>query len=182
MKRYLTAVVILLAVSVMAWVAFGQPEGAGRPAGAGRGFMGPEEQQKALAVIEEQVAKLKAAVQARGLPEGKSFQDLSEEEKASLKEKFAKVGEERRAAIRTILAQLARLQGRMQPPAEGEQFIIVNTADLKAIQELAVKEKAKETADRIAALMAPGRGFGGGPRPERPAGTRPGAGEKPKQP
>jgi len=163
--------------------------------GAAGAMFGREAQLEAIKAIEEQMAKLKAGMQAPGPAPGTSFQNLSEEEKTKLREQFTKAREERQNAIRTIVAQIARLQGRVQPPAEGEQFIIVNTADLKAIQELAAKEKAKETADRLTALVEAGRrgfGFGrfsfpGGP-PGQPGerGTRPepqrGAGAAEKQP
>lgn len=190
MKKYLTVIIVIVVALTMAWVAFGQERTPGRGAGAGGGrggFMTPEEQQKVFQVIQDQLGKLKAAMQASPLGQGRSFQDLSEEERTQLREKFTKIREERQAAIGAILAQLARLQGRMQPPAAGEQFIIVSTADLKAVQELAVKEKAKETADRLTALVEGRRGFRGGPpgqpgeggtrqRPQRGAGTPGGAG------
>jgi len=171
MKKYLTVIVVIAVALTMAWVTFGQERAPGRGAGAGGGrggFMTPEEQQKVIEVIEQQVAKLKEGLKAQPRPEG--FADLSEEEKTQLREKFTKAREARQAAIGTILAQLARLQGRMQPPAEGEQFIIVNTADLKAVRELAVKEKAKETEDRLTTMIErPTRGFGG-----RTGGGQPG--------
>jgi len=165
MKRYIISTVVVLAVLAVAWAVFGQEESKPARAGRGRGFMTPEEQLKVLGAIEQQVAKLKEVVKASAPPTGKSFQDLSEEEKAKLKEQMTKAREERQAAIRAILVQLARLQGQPQP-AEGEQFIIVNTADLKAVQALAEKEKAKETATRIADLLQPPRRGGAG----RPAG------------
>jgi hypothetical protein len=165
MKKYLTVIVVIVVALTMAWVTFGQEQGQGRGAGGatragGRGgFMTAEEQQKMFQVIEQQLGKLKAAMQTSPLAQGRSFQDMSEEERTQLREKFTKIRQEQQAAIGTILAQLARLQGRMQPPAEGEQFIIVSTADIKAVQELATKEKATETADRLARLAGP-RGFG----------------------
>jgi len=183
MKRYLISAVIILAVLAVTWAVFAQE--AEKPRGAGRGgFLPPEEQQKAIEAIEQQVVKLKAIVQTQVLPAGKSFQDLSEEERAKVKEQFTKAREERQAAIGAILAQLARLQGQMQPLAEGERFIIVNTADLKAVQAQAEKEKAKETADRIAALLQPRRGGPGRPpvgQPGQPGerGTRQKPAEKP---
>jgi hypothetical protein len=190
MKKYLTVIVVIAVALAMAWVTFGQERGTGRGTGAGGagrgGFMTPEEQQKVIEAIEQQVAKLKEGLKAQPRPEG--FADLSEEEKTQLREKFTKAREVRQAAIGGILAQLARLQGRMQPPAEGEQFIIVNTADLKAVRELAVKEKAKETEDRLTAMIErPTRGFGGrGTGGARGEGTTPrtprGAGATEKQP
>jgi len=179
MKKYLTVIVVIAVALAMAWVTFGQERATGRGAGAGGGrggFMTPEEQQKVIEAIEQQVAKLKEGLKAQPRPEG--FADLSEEEKTQLREKFTKAREARQAAIGTILAQLARLQGRMQPPAEGEQFIIVNTADLKAVRELAVKEKAKETEDRLTTMIErPTRGFGG-----RTGGGQRGEGTTPRTP
>ena len=179
MKKYLTVIVVIAVALAMAWVTFGQERTASRVAGAGGargGFMTPEEQQKVIEAIEQQVAKLKEGLKAQPRPEG--FADLSEEEKTQLREKFTKAREARQAAIGTILAQLARLQGRMQPPAEGEQFIIVNTADLKAVRELAVKEKAKETEDRLTTMIErPTRGFGG-----RTGGGQRGEGTTPRTP
>jgi len=179
MKKYLTVIVVIAVALAMAWVTFGQERATGRGAGAGGargGFMTPEEQQKVIEAIEQQVAKLKEGLKVQPRPEG--FANLSEEEKTQLKEKFAKARDARQAAIGTILAQLARLQGRMQPPAEGEQFIIVNTADLKAVRELAVKEKAKETEDRLTTMIErPTRGFGG-----RTGGGQRGEGTTPRTP
>jgi len=120
--------------------------------GFGRGgFMSPEDQQKAIKAIEEQLAKLKAAQIAR--PAG-GFRDLSEDERAKLKEKMTKVFRERRQALQTITAQVARLQGRRQPAAQGGQYLIINIGDLKPIQNSAVKEKAKETAQLLERLIA----------------------------
>jgi hypothetical protein len=87
---------------------------------------------------------------------------MSEEERTKLREQMRTARQERQAAFRTIIAQIAMLQGQRQPTTEGEEFIIINTSQLKAIQELAVKEKAKETADRLTSLLeSPQRGMGG---------------------
>ena len=134
----------------------------------GRGRrLGREDQLKAIKVIEKQLAKLKAGIEAMG--ERRSFRDLSEEERTKLRERFAKSREERDKAIKAIITQIASLQGQRQP-AEGEELIIVNTGELKAIRELAVKEKAKETAQRLERLGRGRMGFGG--RPRTGTGTR----------
>lgn len=135
-----------------------------------RGTMfGREAQLEAIKAIEEQLAKLKAGMESQG--QLRPSQDLSEQERTRLREQFTKAREERQTAIRTIVAQLARLQGRMRPATEGEQYIIVSTADLKAVSELATKEKAKETADRLMALVEAGqRGVGFGRFPARQPG------------
>jgi len=209
MKRYLIPIITVLVVLVVAWTAFGQAEERARQrgnmseeerakmrerfanmseeeraqmrqrVGAGRGgLMSSEDQAKAIKTIEEQLAKLKAAQIT--MPEG-GFQDLSEEQRTKLRENM----QNRQQALQTIIAQVAMLQGRRQPAAGGEggQFMIINTGDLKPIQEAALKEKAKETTQLIERLIArgSGRGFGGrgpgagqrpqsGPRAPRPEG------------
>ncbi len=145
--------------------------------GSGRGgFMGPEDQEKAIKTIEAQLAKLKAAKFTR--PQG-GYQDLSEEERAKLREKMTKVFQDRQSALQTIIAQVARLQGRRGPAREGAQYLILSTSDLKPIQAAATKEKAKETAKLLQSLIARGsgrRGFGGGRPPG--AGQRPQGGQR----
>jgi len=144
--------------------------------GFGRGgFLSPEDQQKAIKAIEGQLAKLKAAQITR--PEG-GFQNLSEDERAKLREKMTKVFQDRQNALQTIIAQVARLQGRRQPAVEGTRYLIINVGDLKPIQAAAVKEKAKETAQLLDRLIArgSGRGFGGRPGTgQRPQGGQRGA-------
>jgi len=196
MKRYLIPIIAVLVVLAVTLVAFGQAEDRARQregmrerfqnmseeerakfreqmrarGGFGRGgFLSSEDQQKAIKVIEAQLAKLKAAQITR--PTG-GFRDLPEDERAKIMEKYRKVRQERQQALQTIIAQVARLQGRRQPAAEAGQYIIVNVGDLKPIQAAAVKEKAKETAQLLDRLIArgSGRGFGGrpgtGPRPQ----------------
>ena len=140
----------------------------------GRGRrLGREDQLKAIEAVQEQVAKLKKGIQAQST-ERRSFQDMSEEERTKMREESTKAREERNKAIQAIVTQIARLQGQREP-AEGEQLIIINTGQLKPIQELAVKEKAKETAQRLERLMSRGRGGFGG----RPGGARTSTGERP---
>ena len=151
--------------------------------GSGRGgFARPEDQQEAIKAIEAQLAKLKAGTQMPR-PQG-GFQDLSEDERAKLREQMTKARQDRQQALQTIIAQVARLQGRRAPDRQGAQYLIISTSDLKPIQEAAVKEKAKETAQLIERLMARGsgaRGFGGGRAPG--SGQRPGGGTRgPRRP
>lgn len=138
-----------------------------------------EEQLKAIETIEEQVAKLKAALEAVS-PENRSqFRDLSEEERAALREKMVAAMRGRQTAIRTIEDELAKLRGRGRPEIAQQEQI----GELRAIHKLAVKEKAAETAERLEKLIAslrrePPRG---GPRPElRPRGDALGA--RPERP
>ncbi len=198
MKRYLILIVAVLVVLVVALAAFAQDEEttaqrvqrqresmrqryenmseaerekfrAQMQQRFGGGRIGRQEQLKAIEVIEEQVAKLKAAMQSTGREARGSFRDLSEEERAKLREKMAKAGRERQTAIRAIEEQLAKLRGpgRPQQPQAGRQPSI---GELRAIHDLAVKEKATQTARRLERLIARYQrepGSGRTPRPER---------------
>ncbi|GAI09836.1 unnamed protein product [marine sediment metagenome] len=115
----------------------------------GRGI-GRQEQLKAIEAIEEQVAKLKAAMQSTGREDRSRFRDLSEEERAKLREKMAKAGRERQRAIRAIEEQLAKLRGPGRPQAGRQPSI----GELRVIHGLAVKEKATQTARRLERLIA----------------------------
>lgn len=196
MKKYAIPIVVVLAVLAVTWSAFAQAQDRAsqregmrerfqnmseeerakfREQMRSRGFRGSrmsrEDQEKAIKTIEEQVAKLKAATQVQ-MPEG-GFQDLSEEQRNKLRQSFT----DRRTALAAIVAQVAQLQGRRQPEGEGTQFIIINTADLKPIQEAATKEKAEETSKLLARLAGRGRGFFGGRRPGS-GGQRPQGGQR----
>jgi len=142
--------------------------GAGR-GGAGRGGFSPENQLKAIKAIEEQCAKLKAGIKTMGSGPRPSFQDLSEEERTKLRESFTKARQDQQRALQAIMAQVAALQGR-PPAAEGARLILINASDLKPIQDLALKEKAKETAASLERLLR-GGGPGGRP-PGAPGGQR----------
>jgi len=183
MKKYAIPAVILLAILALVMVSYGQPQdreamrerwqnmseeerAAFRERMRERGFgarLSREDQEKAVKEIEAQVAKLKVAIRVER-PQG-GFQDLSEEERNKLRQSFT----DRRNALQAIVTQIAALQGRTQPEAEDARFIIINTVDLKPIQEMAEKEKAKETAQLLArmATRGPVRGFG-----RRPGGQQ----------
>jgi hypothetical protein len=120
-----------------------------------------EDLEKAVKAIEEQMDKLKATIQVVR-PQG-GIQKLSVDERAKLRESVRN----RRTALQAIIAQVALLQGLTQPEEEGAQFIIINTADLKSIYEMAEKEKATETAQLLSrmAVRVTGRGLGGRQRP-----------------
>ena len=154
MKRYLISIVSILMILAAAWISFGQPEGtpAERPARAGgdrRQGMRREERLKVIASIEEQLTKIKSGLES--LPAGQvRRQDLPEEERNKLRENFRKIREERQQSVAMIEEQLAKLKGERQLRAEHEEFI----GKLNTIHELAVKEKATETAASIEKLIA----------------------------
>ena len=161
MKKYAIPVVVILAVIAVTWSAFAQAQdrpqrGSGRGGGTRRSRMTTQDQQKAIKAIEEQLVKVKAAAQVQ-IPQG-GFADLSEEERTKIMTAYR----DRSTALQAIVAQVALLQGRTQPTEEGARFIIINTTDLKPIQEAATKEKAEETGKLLERLMARGSGRGGG--------------------
>jgi len=142
----------------------------------------PEEQLKAVKAIEEQLAKLKAGIGAMGTGQQRPFSELSDEERAKMRESFSKARELRQTALNEILKQLSLLQGRGPQAAEGEELVIVNTAELQAIHDLALKEKAEQTAQRIGRLSTGRRGFGGRTRGQMGPAATPGAPGGPRGP
>ena len=86
MKRYIVTIVSILVFLTVSWVCFGQAERGEvkRPGEAkGRGErwrMRYEEQLKAVATIEEQIAKVKSSLEERR-GDRRSWQDLSDEER-----------------------------------------------------------------------------------------------------
>jgi len=145
MKRYLIATVVVLAV---AWVAFGQEQSER----AQRWARYREAQTKAIAAIQEQAGKLKTAFEesAKRMASFRNWQDLSEEERAKLREEWTKRREEWGKMLEEIEQQVAKLKGRRRLTAEHEESI----NELKKIQELAEKEDADETAKHVEELIA----------------------------
>ena len=119
---------------------------------AGRGLVfGREAQLKVIEAIEEQLEKLKEAIQAG--PEREAFRKLREaspEEKAKLRETWQKALQERQRLIQGIQQQLARLGG----PRPSTIRLGVPIKELQGIHELAVKEKAERTAERLDKLIS----------------------------
>ena len=111
--------------------------------------MGRDAQLKSIKAIEAQVAKLKAAVET-GAPENRErIRELSQEDRAKLREKMMAAMRERQTAIRAIEQELAKLRGSRRPPTVSEARL----SELRAIHKLAVKEKATQTADRLDKLI-----------------------------
>jgi len=122
-----------------------------RERNASRG-LGSEGQLKVIALIEEQVAKLKAAV--KSIAQGRDrYQNMSEEERTEYRKKMAQIARTRRDAIEEVEQQLSKLKFREQ---RRQQAVEPQTRvkELQEIHQLAVKEKATETAKRLEALIA----------------------------
>lgn len=140
--------------------------------GGRRRILSREDQLSSIKAIEMELEKIKATVSA--LPEaGSSLQDLSEEERTRLREQSTKAGRERDQAIQAIIAQIAMLQAQRQlrPNTDNEEYVIINIGDLKQVQEMAAKEKAVETSQRIEWLIA--RAMSTGSTGGRPPGVVP---------
>ncbi len=141
--------------------------------GSRRQMLGREQQLEVIAAIQEQLAKLKAAVENIDPDARSRVRDLSDDERAKLREKMMASMRERQTALRAINEHLAKLggPGRPGPDTRGP------AGELKAIYDLAVKEKATETAKNIEKLMARYRrqspGGMPGPRPRRERPPRP---------
>lgn len=148
MKRHLILIVSAVVIGGLAWVAFGQPEGSTGKRSSRRG-MWRERQQKAVAAIEEQLAKIKAGMESSARRTG-SWRDLPEEERTKLREQFRKARQEQLQSISVIEEQIAKLKGRRRLSEEHEKSM----SELQAIHELAVKEKATQTTAHIEKLVA----------------------------
>lgn len=113
--------------------------------------LGREGQLKVIAVIEEQLVKLKAAVES--MTEGRGqYRNMSEEEKDEYRKKMAKISRTRRDAIEEIDQQLSKLQFREQRRSQMiKPQMRIN--ELQEIHKLAVKEKATETAKRLESFI-----------------------------
>jgi len=144
MKRSTMIAVSVLLTMAVAWAAYGQAGGGGGGRGRG-GMMGPQ-MQKTVADLQEQVAKLKALVDAGAKAmEGRSFQDMTEEDRAKMKERST----QQQAIMAAIQQDVDRLRMR-QMAAEYNQSMTA----LKDAQASAEKEKAKETAQKLGQIIA----------------------------
>ena len=136
-----------------------------------------DEQVKAIKAIEEQVAKLKAAVEVTASENRERLRELPEEERVKIRKKMMMAMMERQTAIRAIEKELTKLKGPGKSQAESEARL----NELRAIHKLAVKEKATQTADRLDKLIvAYQRGSVGRDRPPVPRRERPARQEKTK--
>ena len=144
MKRYVISSLVVLVVLAMVWAAFGQQEERRQRYSRYR-----QAQQKAVEAIQKQVEKLKASMEETTSRDRGRWQDLSEDERAKLRERYSKMRDERLKVLAAIGQQVTILKGRRQLEAEHEESI----AELQAIRRLAVEEKAEETAKRLMQLI-----------------------------
>lgn len=178
MKMCTILTVVVLAILVVAWTAFGQEEGRAerrqqaerarqrfqniseeeiefakreRFNAARRLYVNPEGRQKSIKVIEENIVTLKVAQVPQF--EGR-LQDLSEEEVTKLYQQLRKAAQVRLQTLQVITNEVASLQGQRRLEGEDELYLIVSSIQLKQIQESATKEKPKETSQLLERLIA----------------------------
>jgi hypothetical protein len=147
MKRHVILTLAVATILGMALMAFAQPGGGNR----GNFQARREAQTKAMEAIEQAVAKLKAGMQPMMGQGGQrpSFQDMSEDERAKLRDQMMQRRQEQQDAIAMIESQLNVLKGRRQLQTEHEEAI----AQLQAIETQAKNENAPKTAERIAKMI-----------------------------
>jgi hypothetical protein len=146
MKRSAIVAVSVLLTLAVTWAAYGQAGGGGGRGRGGFGMMGGAQMQKTVADLQEQVAKLKALVDAGAKAmEGRSFQDLTEEDRAKMKERAT----EQQKIVAAIEQDVDRLRLR-QMAMEYNQTMTA----LKDAQASAEKEKAKATAQMLGTMIA----------------------------
>jgi len=115
---------------------------------SGRTRLSQEEQLAAIKTIEEQLGKLKANIESTPAPQGRNFQDMSEEERTKFREERTKTREARQAAFTAIHEELNKLNPPQPTPEQMESL-----RELREIRALAEKEKATETTKRLGALL-----------------------------
>jgi hypothetical protein len=147
MKRSAIVAVSALLTLAVTWAAYGQAGGGGGgQRRGGFGMMGGAQMQKTVADLQEQVNKLKALVDAGAKAmEGRSFQDMTEEDRAKMKERST----EQQKIMAAIQADVDRLRIR-QMAAEYNQSMTA----LKDAQASAQKEKANQTAQMLGQIIA----------------------------
>ena len=147
MKKHLILVLAIVTVLVVALAAVAQQR-----QGAERFRQRREAQMKALDTIQQNAAKLKTAMEesGRAMQNRPNYQDLSEDERAKLREEFMKRREEQQKLVAEMDQELMRLKGRSQLWREYDESM----EPLKEILSSAQDEKAPKTAAKIEQRMA----------------------------
>ena len=154
MNRRIISILSIFVVLALAWACFGAPETPTAPSSAGtrgsRRGQWRERQQKALSVIEVQLAKIKTSIKESSSRGRQGWRDMSEDERNKLREQYRKVREERMKSMVLIEDQLLMLKGRRTVYQDYDKSM----GQLNGILESAKKEKAKETTAAIEKLIA----------------------------
>jgi hypothetical protein len=129
-----------------------------RERAAGRSLMsGRQMQLKVIESIEQQLAKLKAAVKES--PDRQDFRELREassEQRAKFREEWQKARQQQQQMVSAIQQQLTKLAGPKPAEQATRPDILIN--ELKVIHEMAINENAQKTAERVDKIIAKYRG------------------------
>ena len=147
MKQHLIvglAVAIMLTVGLAAWA---QEADARRQRWEKR----RQAMQQAIEAVQADAGKLQAAMEsaAKVIGDMGSWQDLSDDERAKLREDFGRRREQWRSILGDMELQIARLKGSRQLRSEHEQAL----KELRAIRDLADSEKATAAAAGLGAII-----------------------------
>lgn len=144
MKRLIIPTIGVLIVLIVAYVALGQEQEQRRQRWAQRREM----QMKAIEAIQEHAAKLKASIE-ESTRSRENWQELSDDERAKLREQFRQRREEMNNILTTMEEQIMILKGPRTLREEQDKSI----AELRELQGLAQKDNATETAKRIEEMI-----------------------------
>jgi hypothetical protein len=139
------------------------------------------EQLKAIEAIQEQLVKYKTAVQNVNREALLSYEKLSEQEKTKLTQNMTKSAYERQQALMIIEEKLPVIRGTRRTRTTEP---LMPVRELKIIQQIAAREKATQTANRLELLIARYEKESAAPGTPAPAQTpqnRPGS-ERPARP
>jgi methionyl-tRNA synthetase len=129
--------------------------------------MSREEQLKVVEDIEEQLAKLKAAIkESPDREEFRKLSDASDEQRTKFREEWQKARQKQQQMVSAIQEQLAKLAEPRSPARIAMPAMPIN--ELRTIHQMAVEEEAKKTAYHIERLITKLQG-GPAEQPTRPA-------------
>jgi len=154
MKRKLFSVLIVAAALGAGWLCLGQAAeekqaGSNRENRNARWQMWRERQLAAITTAQEELGKIKDGIESFSMTR-ENWQDLSDEERGQLRDKFRKQSEQRQQSLASIEQQVTLLKGGRQLRDEFAKSI----SDLETLLELAKSEDCKKVAAKIEELIA----------------------------
>lgn len=152
MKKWHVLVLTGLMVVVCAWPLIAQenqaPARQRQGGGARGGFMGGESQTQAIEAMQAELNKMKQSYE--NVPDRQSMQDMTQEQRTALRERFTQMREEREKSIATLENSLAQLKGTRALTQEHDEAV----AKLQAVRDKAAEEGATQTAAMVDSLIA----------------------------
>jgi len=147
MKRHHIVVLVVVTVLALAFVAVAQ-----QGQGMERFRQRREAQMQALETIQQNAAKLKTGMEesAQGMRGGQNFQDLSEDERAKLREEFMQRRRQQQELIAQMEQEMMKLKGSSDLWREYDESM----EPLKQLLTAAQNEKAQKTASMVEQMIA----------------------------